>query len=441
LTITDIPSRTTYDENGNRQSLPKESYEDFERSSKYRPEQTRKLTFNILGGEDAKIYWGNCPVPVSKINGNLFETAFPVTSSSESIPYRIDASAEEWQTLATWDLKDKSDTFSLDREDPENGPLIVQSLPGIDTSGLTMFRVMMRFKKDPKETSGNEWEAIPGETKREVACFVKKEEIQSISLESRRYRTVKSGFLAYGRKGDPAMEVRADGLAKVINIRRTQKTNSEVIAKWDMAGKNIRTFSYDVGGLIKPKMPDDERMISIRFGIAEYDKNKRAKFTSSVGSFSMYGNEGQVGPTGVEWTAWMAISEKVRKIDVNVDVPTGEYKEILRVSQFATGKRGTEKPRTAILDTTYASKKWNRGPLHLLARVPKEYRNQDLRVRLVKEGRLVDSPMAMTSTTDGYVGFQTLAVKNPIKGISEFIVEARPYKRTVIKDVPLYPKD
>lgn len=399
----------------------------------------REVEYSVSGAKNTRIYLNDRqPFQASTMDGRITQL-FPIQDSNKSIAYRIEATADDWQLLDTWDTKSPSNKFSFVPGRMPN--LRVTNLPPGDPQKDEFLVKIYRSKGgDPYAAKLNPFESyFYSEYPNSYVSLVGDiEGVYKIELFRRTYKVVSEGFLSFGKKGDAHNLCNTNLPTLVTNLAEVDKSDSFKGTQWSKAGIKQEykpSFGIQMGfGAIDKGM----RLVKCRLLASPTEFGSTLKLSSPQKDivFEQTMRTGAIFQERTEWEATMFVPRTLRKFDLKVDIAAEPFQEILRTSTLQSIRAGTEAPGTAIFNvespygmeyTTYKLK------------VPEKYRGQDLRLFYFKSDGQEQTPNSNGLLPNGYQCFSFRGSTHPQDDVQGLILKARPFKTTTIKDLPLYP--
>lgn len=432
MTISDPDTGKVYDNQGKLVRVEKVEKGQY-------PFEYRKLKLEIPRARGIRISFDGRQYSSRNSSEGSFEVPYAIQDSQQTVSYRIDATADDWQILETWNCKRPSKVFRLIK--PYHHDFLETTLPEVNQGDPPTDEYVVRIYKknepNPLETTIVSVNKIISDSLRG-----KPEDIVKIELGRRNYRELAKGYLAFGKKPDPRDQITPNLPPLVSCIDEPSERFGEG-TQWSYDGKKQpyrRSIATETG---QGNIELEKRLIHIRI---------LAPTTNRLSSVNIHRENGitflSVNRSGVsfqdreEWLATALVPKSLKKTDLKVQVTNSPFKEVLRTDEPKPLKMGTEPIGTAIIEKLEPNNSVRETYWNYSLKPPAKYKEDSLRLTYIDstgQEQLALSSFFVPST--GHVGMQFVDELHPNGGIKGLILQARPWQTYTIKDVPLYPRD
>jgi hypothetical protein len=436
IALFDIPSRNAFDESGNSLSLDDPLISDTKSLSPENLPGKRFFLASVQGAKQVRIYFGKNEVQYVSSSEETYRTDFPLQDGNKTIPYRIEATADNWQLVDNWDAKSPSSRFVLDGQ-PGWSTIRVKQLPHqIEGQGPDEYKIVISPKG--KYDTGENFCRNNGTDEISAQFTVQSSEFREVKVYRRGYRLVKEGMIAFGKPADAKDLADGDNQVTLESVGHHQLSDAIPGEKWTPEGKRL-PFVRDPMSIDTGSIQPEKRHLQLQVLVGD---NVNSPGVSLVGNGKIasfgYSRTGRIIHNRTEFDLSAFVDPSLKVADLDLQVTDGPYKEVLRTSKPVVAVRGTEKSGTAILEARPYPQLKDQTLLDFVVKIPDTYSKSDVVVKYIGSGGAEHYAGTM-GYQNGYVGVELtepLINRNEVQGI---IVMARDYKKVHIPNVHLYP--
>ena len=435
IALVDVKKQKAYDENGKTISLKDPFVSEF--ANQYRQEYSdpRVLKVTIPLASNVRIAWdGLRTFSASSFEGS-FEFAYPLLDSEAAIPYQIEASAEGWHQI---------DSF-----DPRHLPKSV-SLTQIESSVSASYEgeVKLDAKQPPSEyrlviepgTEDSSYGYTTPESSRLFVSDSKKmslAKVKRLSLQRRDYGIVSKGFIAFGKNAATTKRLEHKPGLNLVSISAPYR-GTDTTKQWSMAGMKLEYREQQKTHCMPGNNDLVHRYLTFRLGT--WDLKDPQIVILSPSKISPYTTEScqSISESGREFNVDVFAPKDLRKSDIKFGAASGPYPNEFG-GLISDKPLGHEPAGTGYYSNPITLKNGTKIE-DFMIKIPEKYKNQDYRVLYEdRSGTIRDPAGWLKDTYNNSIGFQVQSKVSKRGEVKRIIVKVRPYQVFTFPNVHLYP--
>ncbi len=435
IAVVDVANQKAYDENGKDIPMKDAFVSDYTNPIRRENSDPRILKVEIPYAQVARITWGEVPAHSTSSLHGQFEFKYPLLDSSASIPYQIEASADNWHEIESFDPKHLPKNVSIS-ETSGNVSALCTLKVGIDPSQpRSEYRLVIEPGNDSSYTStlGDSSEFFVRDSEK-----IDLSRVTRLSLQRRDFKVAAKGLLACGAVPSESNRFQLPTGVSVLSVSAPFRGGLQN-RKWNQDGTSL-PYSERQRTLWAPGNNEErKRYLSVALGVgSEYLDHPYFQLHSTK-TLVQGGTDDAVivCEKGHIYNLNFYADEDVETTDLNLDIASGSYNTIME-GEVIDVPRGKEPAGNASYEL---KRSHDAGHVYddFEIRVPKEFSNQNYKVLYEGfDGKLHD-PQNYSTSQDGYVGFDLFGKESRRKEVKKVIVQARPYRTVTLKNVHLFP--
>lgn len=437
--LADRNTNKAYDEFGKPTSVPSQLIERSRAMQWGSGNSDRLLVFRAPLAKDVQVVFDEGPPIQPRQDAGYYYVPFPESTGDLTQHYKIFETADNWQTVGTWDSKHSNPNVQVQVTTNENqAEVLMKSLPYLSTD-----RVLEEYEieSSPKREYPSEQVHIPYPSNPTILEYIwpLKEPIEALTTLHRSLRVAKEGYIAFGKAPNMNDRPKADNSVSLQALYEFPKPSTSEVQKWSPAGKALTALRNEVTRVdINDQREKRTLLLQFLVGAESVSFNLPPKENSIF--HLIMGEGGTVRSEGKYFrTLAVLVNPNIHIADLDVELAAGPFIEVARTTKIFQGTTGLVPEGSAVIEDGLAVKNKER-PFNCLIKVSDRYNGWDYQASYIDASGKERPYFSTTRKIGGYVGIPSDNFRLKKSEIHGLVLRARPYVQTTIKGVHLYPQ-